>query len=403
MEFAWGGFVDISMNRAPDFGRLGPHRNLYYLQGFSGHGLALTGLAGQMVAQAIRGDASRFDTFARIRHHNFPGGPTLRMPAPGAGHGLVPPQGRSRMTRPSQRPLVLLPACNRQLGLHPFHIAGHKYVDAVRLAGCQPLVVPGASAEELPQLLDLADGVLLTGSPSNVHPSHFGEAVHDPSLPLDEARDGWTLPLIREALARGIPLFGICRGAQETNVALGGTLHQAVHEVDGLEDHRPSSNTDAAVQYGPAHTIDVQPGGLLQQLDLPARFAVNSVHGQGVKQLASGLRVEALRRTASSKPSRSRARPVSTCACNGTPNGRPRPTPFRCACSPLSGWPASATAKGARRCPSDDGFTEQRGKPITHERQRGPSWCKERTSHSASWNSGSTRTASPRSNAWCLT
>jgi gamma-glutamylputrescine oxidase len=79
IEFAWGGFVDITMNRAPDFGRLGP--NLYYLQGFSGHGLALTGLAGKLVAEAMNGDASRFDVFARLKHHAFPGGRWLRTPA----------------------------------------------------------------------------------------------------------------------------------------------------------------------------------------------------------------------------------------------------------------------------------------------------------------------------------
>lgn len=79
VEFAWGGFVDITMNRAPDFGRIGS--NLYYLQGFSGHGLALTGLAGRVVAEAMHGDASRFDLFSRIQHRNFPGGPLLRTPA----------------------------------------------------------------------------------------------------------------------------------------------------------------------------------------------------------------------------------------------------------------------------------------------------------------------------------
>ena len=82
IEYAWGGFVDISMNRAPDFGRLpGSAQNIYYLQGFSGHGLALTGLAGRLVAEAIAGDAERFDTFARLRHRPFPGGRLLRTPA----------------------------------------------------------------------------------------------------------------------------------------------------------------------------------------------------------------------------------------------------------------------------------------------------------------------------------
>jgi gamma-glutamylputrescine oxidase len=79
IDYVWGGFVDISMNRAPDFGRLG--HNVYYLQGFSGHGVALTGLAGKLVAQAIEGQASRFDVFARLKHRNFPGGKLLRMPS----------------------------------------------------------------------------------------------------------------------------------------------------------------------------------------------------------------------------------------------------------------------------------------------------------------------------------
>ncbi|HEY9238767.1 MAG TPA: gamma-glutamyl-gamma-aminobutyrate hydrolase family protein, partial [Burkholderiaceae bacterium] len=129
------------------------------------------------------------------------------------------------------KPVVLVPACNRSLGEHPFHVAGKKYIDAVRLAGCQPLIVPSASVDELDALLDLADGVLLTGSQSNVHPRHFAEDVHDPSLPLDADRDAWTLPLIPLALERGIPLFAICRGFQEANVALGGSLHQAVQNV----------------------------------------------------------------------------------------------------------------------------------------------------------------------------
>ena len=136
----------------------------------------------------------------------------------------------------SRKPLVLVTSCNRMLGDHPFHIAGRKYVDAVRLAGALPLIAPPFAADDLEALLDQVDGVLVTGSPSNVHPSHFGEAVHDPALPLDPERDAWTLPLIRQVLARGMPLFGICRGTQETNVALGGTLHQAVHEQPGHDD-----------------------------------------------------------------------------------------------------------------------------------------------------------------------
>jgi putative glutamine amidotransferase len=193
------------------------------------------------------------------------------------------------------RPVVLVPACNRMLGLHPFHVAGKKYVDAVRLAGCLPLIVPMATRDEVDELLDSADGVLLTGSPSNVHPSNYGEEVYDQTLPLDPVRDDWTLPLIPRSIARGIPLFAICRGFQETNVAMGGSLYQAVQEVPGKRDHR--ADYDGApldVQYGPSHSVRVQPGGLLERIAGTGEFQVNSLHGQGVKDLARGLRVEAV-------------------------------------------------------------------------------------------------------------
>lgn len=188
---------------------------------------------------------------------------------------------------------MLVPACNRSLGEHTFLVAGKKYTDAVRLAGCQPLIVPDAMPDELDALLDLANGVLLTGSTSNVHPSNFGEAVADPGLPLDPARDDWVLPLIPRAIARGIPLFAICRGFQELNVALGGSLLQAVHETPGHADHRAPDNRTAAVQYVPAHPVMVQAGGLLERLlDAPI-VQVNSLHGQGIGRLAKNVVVEA--------------------------------------------------------------------------------------------------------------
>jgi putative glutamine amidotransferase len=192
-----------------------------------------------------------------------------------------------------RKPIVLIPACNRELGEHPFHVAGKKYIDAVRLAGCLPVVLPSTEGDELDQWLALADGLLLTGSPSNVHPSHFGEAVNDEALPLDPARDASTLPLIPRVLALGIPLFAICRGFQETNVALGGSLHQAVQDVPGQHDHRAARGTSPAQAYDPAHMVNVVPGGALESILGKEPFRVNSVHGQGVKRLASGLRVEA--------------------------------------------------------------------------------------------------------------
>jgi len=194
-------------------------------------------------------------------------------------------------------PLVLVSSCNRMLGGHPFHIAGRKYADAVRLLGAVPLIAPPLSAPELAALLDVVHGVLLTGSPSNVHPAHFGEEVHDASLPLDPERDAWTLPLVTQALARGLPLLAICRGTQEVNIALGGALHQAVHELPGHLDHRGAQGDERASIpeiYAPAHAVEVQPDGLLHRITGLLRFDVNSVHGQGVKTLAPGLRVEAV-------------------------------------------------------------------------------------------------------------
>ncbi len=194
---------------------------------------------------------------------------------------------------PALPPAILVPACNQALGEHPYHVCGGKYVDAVRLAGGLPLIVPNAGERELDALIALADGVLLTGSPSNVHPSHFGEEVLDAALPLDAMRDAWTLPLIRRALAAGLPLFAICRGAQEANVALGGSLHQAVHRVEGRRDHRAEAAQPAARQYAPAHEVQVEAGGVLERVVGLPRFEVNSLHGQGVNRLAAGLRVEA--------------------------------------------------------------------------------------------------------------
>ena len=193
-----------------------------------------------------------------------------------------------------RKPIVLVPACHRRVDEHISHTVGKKYTDAIRLAGCTPLLFTTIEGpDELGALLDLADGVLLTGSPSNVHPSHFGEAVHDTSLPLDPDRDAATLALIPQAIARGIPLMAICRGFQEVNVALGGSLFQAVHEIDGQLDHRGADEGPLDVVYGPAHPVGLEPGGLLSGLLDRETIEVNSVHGQGVRRLAPGLRVEA--------------------------------------------------------------------------------------------------------------
>ncbi len=181
------------------------------------------------------------------------------------------------------------------LGLHPFHVVGDKYARAVLdAAGGLPFLIP-ALAEELgiDELLERLDGLMLTGSPSNVEPHHYAGPPSDPGTLHDPARDATTLPLVRRAIAMGIPVLGICRGFQEMNVVYGGTLHQKVHEVEGKHDHREDTQRDLDVQYGPAHDVVLEPGGVLRGFAGQDRIQVNSLHSQGIDRLGSGLAVEA--------------------------------------------------------------------------------------------------------------
>ena len=194
-----------------------------------------------------------------------------------------------------RRPIVLVPACVKQIGAHPYHTAQLKYVAAVADgAHCAPLIIPALGAgTDIEALLEVADGIMLTGSASNVHAGLYGEELLDPSLPLDAARDATTLPLIRAALRRGVPLLAICRGFQEMNVALGGTLHQAVHEVAGMADHREQEDRTLEQQYAPSHRVLLDPGGRMAQMLDASEIMVNSLHGQGINRLAPSLSVEA--------------------------------------------------------------------------------------------------------------
>ncbi|MHA6494794.1 gamma-glutamyl-gamma-aminobutyrate hydrolase family protein [Pseudomonas borbori] len=196
----------------------------------------------------------------------------------------------------SRLPLIGVTACTKQLGPQTHHTTGDKYVRAVVVgAGGLPLIIPAlAELLDLPALIDNLDGLLFTGSPSNIEPHHYQGMASATGTSHESQRDGTTLPLIRLALDAGIPLLGICRGFQEINVALGGTLHPRVHEVTGLMDHREPADQPFDVQYAPRHPLRVQPGGLLAGLGLPDEIIVNSIHGQGVARLAPGLRVEAL-------------------------------------------------------------------------------------------------------------
>lgn len=196
---------------------------------------------------------------------------------------------------PVRKPLVGVPACIKRIDDAPFHSVQDKYLRAVaEAAGCLPLVIPAYGDEVEPaRLIEMLDGLMLTGSPSNVHPTRYGRAAHPEAEPHDPERDATTLPLIGLALEAGLPLFAICRGFQELNVALGGTLHAEVHNLPGRQDHRRPKNPDLDVQYGPKHSIRLTPGGAFAALLGASEIEVNSLHNQGLDRIAERLVVEA--------------------------------------------------------------------------------------------------------------
>ena len=192
-------------------------------------------------------------------------------------------------------PTIGVTCCVKQVEGHAFHAAGDKYVRALSGASAGlPLLIPAlGDALDPVDLVARLDGLLLTGSLSNVEPWHYdgGPTAEDDYTDAD--RDRTALPLIRAALAARLPLLAICRGIQELNVALGGTLHAKVHEVPGRHDHRAPDDQPQDVQYGPSHAVRLAPDGALATLFGARETTVNSLHWQGVDRVAPGLVVEA--------------------------------------------------------------------------------------------------------------
>ena len=192
-------------------------------------------------------------------------------------------------------PVIGIPACRKHIAPHMYHAVGEKYVAAVATAARGvPLLVPALGGGlAIATVLATVDGLLFTGSPSNVEPRHYdGEPSEEGTL-HDPHRDATTLPLMRAAVEAGVPVFAICRGFQEMNVVFGGTLHQKVQEVPGRMDHREDSSLPLEDQYGPAHEVRLVEGGMLERLLGERVIQVNSLHSQGVDRLADGLVVEA--------------------------------------------------------------------------------------------------------------
>ena len=196
----------------------------------------------------------------------------------------------------SLKPVVGVPADRRIVGIHPFHMAGEKYLRAViDGADALPLLVPALADDlEIDAVLAQVDGILFTGSPSDIEPHHYDGEPSAPDTLHDSHRDELTLPMARRALERGVPVLAVCRGFQELNVALGGSLHQSLQDVPGYHVHNEKPDADIEVQYGPSHEVNLVEGGLLHTLADTSTVMVNSLHRQGVARLAEGVTVEAV-------------------------------------------------------------------------------------------------------------
>ena len=194
------------------------------------------------------------------------------------------------------KPIIGIPCDRRIYTGHPFHMAGEKYLTAVAQAATAiPLMIPVlGDLIDFDVLLGHVDGILLSGSYSNVEPHHYNGEPSEEGTLHDSHRDAVTLPMIRHVLDMGMPLFAICRGFQEFNVALGGTLHQKVHQVPGYQMHLENPDDPVEIKYGPSHPVSLPEGGLLRSLMGKESMMVNSLHSQGGARLAEGVTIEAV-------------------------------------------------------------------------------------------------------------
>ena len=193
-----------------------------------------------------------------------------------------------------KRPLVGITADLRPAKRSLAHRVGDKYIRAVwEVADCAPVIIPTlAESLETTDLLDGLDGLIFTGGPSNVHPARYGQQPSERHEPYGEERDALAFKLIDKALEKGLPALFICRGLQELNAALGGTLHARLHEVDGCLDHRMPKHEDLDVCYGLRHGMHFTAGGAFARIAGAGEIEVNSLHGQGIDRLAPGLQAE---------------------------------------------------------------------------------------------------------------
>ena len=193
------------------------------------------------------------------------------------------------------RPVAGIICCTRTVGIEPAQAVMNRYVaEAMRYADCAALLVP--SMPDLMRASEVAarlDGLMLTGSPSNLDPARYGQTVDDAPGPFDPARDSMTADLIKAMLDLGRPVFGVCRGFHEINVAFGGSLRRDMAACSQLIAHHAPDEVAFNAMFDHRHAVDLTPGGVLATAFGTASAVVNSVHYQGVDQLGEGLSVEA--------------------------------------------------------------------------------------------------------------
>lgn len=191
-------------------------------------------------------------------------------------------------------PVVGVPTCRHKIGDLEYDCTQHKYIAALyKSANVLPLQIPlFGDRVEIDIILESVDGILLTGSHSNIHPRYYENTDQEPDFKIDVERDDTVLRLIKPAVEQGIPLLAICRGFQELNVAYGGTLYKRLDLEGSFNEHREDKNLELVQRYDVVHSVNLVPGGRLHKMLNTESINVNSLHGQGLKNLADNLTVE---------------------------------------------------------------------------------------------------------------
>lgn len=195
----------------------------------------------------------------------------------------------------SNKPLVGIVCCRKEIERHPFHVVGEKYIKAIHeFSNVTSVLIPSDDLTSMMPILNRLDGFLLTGSLSNVYPDRYKDSIRDFNMLLDPDRDEYVFNAVKKIIDMEMPILAICRGFQEMNVIFGGTLFQDLENESDYEGHDFDRDASVGDQYDVSHTVSFENGGYLHRLTELSEAEVNSLHGQGVKGLGEGLTIEAI-------------------------------------------------------------------------------------------------------------